>query len=266
MPSAVVSELNIYPVKSCRGISVRQATVVERGFRHDRRWMIADQDGTFLTQREHPRLSLIRTSLGADTCTLSTNGFEPLEIPLELTGGTAVGAMIWGDSVRALSAEPAANEWISTFLGIPARFLFMPDESIRPVDPEYAFNSEHVSFADGFPFLLLSEASVEDLNTRLSSPVPMNRFRPNIVVKDCRPYAEDSWEMISIGAVRFRVAKPCGRCAITTVDQDRGIKSEEPLRTLATYRSHAGNVNFGQNLVQLNRGIIHIDDAVNLLS
>lgn len=266
MASAVVSELNIFPVKSCRGISVRQATVVERGFRYDRRWMIADQTGTFLTQREHPRLSLIRTSLGADTCTLSTNGFEPLEIPLELTEGTAVSATIWGDSVRALSAEPAANEWISTFLGIPARLLFMPDESIRPVDPEYAFNNEHVHFADGFPFLLLSESSLEDLNTRLSSPVPMNRFRPNMVVKDCGPYAEDSWEMISIGAVRFRVAKPCGRCAITTVDQDQGTKEEEPLRTLATYRNHAGSVNFGQNLIHLNRGIIRIDDAVNLLS
>lgn len=266
MPSVFVSEINVYPVKSCRGIPLRRADLDRRGIRHDRRWMITGRDGGFLTQREHPRLSLIRTSIENDSIRLSSDGISPLLIPGEAAGADRVTVNIWKDTVSALSCGAEADEWISAHLQVPARIVYMPDNSLRPVNPRYALNKELTSFTDGFPLLLLSEASLADLNSRLESPVPMNRFRPNVVVTGCGGFAEDTWKTISIGPVRFRVAKPCSRCVITTVDQNKGVKGTEPLRTLSTYRNFGGDVNFGQNLIHQNPGTIRVGDEVAILS
>ena len=265
MAHRTVSGLTIFPVKSCGGIELKNAFLDVRGFRFDRRWMIADQAGRFLTQREHPRLSLIGVKQEAGTFTLSAPGIPPLNIPLSVNDKPLIQVVIWNDTVEAMTAEPDAAEWISSYLGIPCRFIYMPDTSYRPVNPRYAFKREQVNFADAFPVLLISEASLADLNSRLDTPLPMNRFRPNIVVAGCSPYEEDTWKRIQIGSTTFLVAKPCDRCAITTVDQSTGIKGKEPLRTLAQYRNRDGQVLFGQNLIHERNGEIRVGEEVTIL-
>ena len=266
MANRTVSELCIYPIKSCRGIGVPQAFLDPRGFRFDRRWMIADKSGMSMTQREYPRMSLVLVEQTTDELILNAPGMQTLRIPLILRGKPVFLAEIWGDTVRAMQAEKSSEDWISSFLGVSCRFVYMPDESFRPVNPRYAIQNEQVSFVDAFPILLISEASLADLNSRLQSPLPMNRFRPNIVVAGCAPYEEDSWKKIQIGSTIIHVVKPCVRCATTIVDQSTGIRGKEPLRTLATYRNRDGEVSFGQNLIHESTGELHIGDAVTILA
>ena len=266
MANRTVSKLTIFPVKSCRGIDVMLAALEPRGFRFDRRWMIADGSGRFFTQREYPRLALIAVEQGVNDLSLNAPGMQTLRIPLRLTGRPLLQVEIWDDRVQAMTAEPDAAKWISSFLGISCQFVYMPDASDRPVNPRYAFRKEQVSFADAFPFLLVSEASLADLNTRLETPLPMNRFRPNIVVAGCEPYEEDTWKQVQIGSTLFHVAKPCARCATTVVDQSTGIKGVEPLRTLSTYRTSNGKVLFGQNLIHEGGGEIRVGDAVTVIN
>ncbi len=266
MAGLTLSELNIYPVKSCRGIRVHQAVLVDRGLQYDRRWMIADASGRFLTQRECPRLALIEVGLEANHLVLHAAGMSEQRIPLELSGNTIRQVDIWKDTVGALGADSEANAWVSSFLGIPCQLVYMPDSTFRPVNPDYAVHEDQVSFADAFPLLLISMASLHDLNRRLEVPVPMNRFRPNIVISGCGPYEEDSWKRIQIGSALFHIVKPCSRCATVTVDQKTGIRGDEPLRTLSQYRNHDGKVHFGQNVIHGNKGIVRVGDTVALLA
>lgn len=264
MTAPFVTELFIYPIKSCGGIAVPEAAIVDRGFRFDRRWMITDTNGTFLTQRSHPRLALARVSLVEDRISITSNGLNSAHIPVEIREGKSVEVEVWQNRVRALRGNPEVEEWFSTLLGQPCWVVHMPQESIRPVRPDYATHGEHIAFSDAFPFLLLSRASLDDLNLRLPNPIPMNRFRPNIILGGCGPYAEDTWKEIRIGSVPFTVAKPCARCVTTTVDQATGKKSDEPLRTLATYRNVDGEVMFGQNLLHRSPGTIRAGDMVEI--
>jgi len=266
MANRTVSELCIYPIKSCRGIDAQQALLDQRGFKFDRRWMIADQSGKTLTQREYPRLSLILVEQTADGLTLDAPGMPALRIPLMLKSKPIFQVDIWGDAVGAMQAEKSSGDWISSFLGVSCQFVYMPDDSFRPVDPRYAIQNAQVSFVDAFPILLISEASLADLNSRLQSPLPMNRFRPNIVVAGCTPYEEDSWKRIQIGSINIHVVKPCIRCATTIVDQLTGIRGKEPLQTLATYRNNNGEVWFGQNLIHENLGELHVGDVVTVFA
>ena len=261
----VVSALNIFPIKSCGGIAVREAVVVERGFEHDRRWMVTDPNGMFLTQRNHPKLALAATTLSREHIALSAPGLDPVQIPLELAEGEAIQTVVWGSKVKALQGPREANEWFSTLLGMPCLLVHMPASSIRPVQHSSASKTDHIAFPDAFPLLVISEASLDDLNRKLAQPVPMNRFRPNIVVRGCGPYEEDTWKDIRIGSLSFLGAKPCVRCATTTVDQTTGIKGTEPLRTLATYRSRNGDVLFGQNLLHRSQGILRVGDILTPL-
>lgn len=258
----VLSDIIIYPIKSARGIRVEEARVGRCGFEFDRQWMLIDHDGEYLTQRQFPRMALLEPNLTGDLLTIGAPGMERLSVPLAADAQPSREVRIWGDRCAATPVGPTADEWLSTVLETACSLVRFPETTFRRVDPTYSNPDDQVGFADGFPFLLLSEASLADLNTRLEDPLPMNRFRPNLVVGGCAPYAEDSWKEIRIGGVGFRVVKPCARCSITTVDQATGRVGKEPLRTLARYRRVAGKVMFGQNLIHNGRGLIRMGDVV----
>jgi len=265
MSGILVSELNIYPLKSARGISLSEVLVTERGFALDRRWMLVNANNRFLSQRQVPRLALVQVEVREKSLFIQAPDIPALTFPLQPGAGDPVRVSIWDDICEAQMVSDEANDWFSRFLDLPCRLVYMPDESQRPVNPQYSVNDFQVSFADGYPFLLISRESLDDLSLRLPEPLPMNRFRPNIVVKGCEPYAEDQWKQIRIGEVTFRVVKPCSRCKITTVDQQTGASGKEPLKTLATYRLKDGKVYFGQNLIHENLGRIKLDQPVNII-
>lgn len=260
-----LGRINVYPIKSCGGIPLDEAEVDERGLRYDRRWMLVDGDGCFLSQRELPRLALVSVNLGPDALAVEAPGMPPLEVPLRPVRAGRVPVSVWGDVVGGQPVGGEADRWFEEFLGTRCSLVYMPDESVRPVDPDYGEAGDVVGFADGFPFLAISEASLDALNARLERPVPMNRFRPNLVIRGCGPFAEDGWRRVRVGSVTFRVVKPCARCVITTVDQETAAAGKEPLRTLARFRKVGSNVLFGQNLIHDSRGTLSVGDPVEVL-
>lgn len=262
----IVSELNIYPIKSCAGTALEIGNIDERGFVHDRRWLIVDENGEFLTQREIARMALIHPHVDQLTLSLSAPGMSAFELPTD-QGGQRVGVTIWKDGgVGAIDQGDQAADWLSTFLRQKVRLVRFADDYFRQVSQEYApRESDQVGFADGYPFLFISEASLADLNSRLEIPLPMNRFRPNIIIADTEPYAEDTWKVVRIGDVLFDVVKPCARCAITTTDQQTAQRSKEPLRTLATYRQQVRGAMFGQNVIHRSKGCVRTGMTVEVL-
>ncbi len=263
-----VQDLYIYPVKSLGGIRLDEALALQKGFEFDRRWMLVDESGKFISQRVEHRLALLQASTNGDGITIQhkQNPEISISIPFQQSSIGCMVVSVWDNLVEANHLGKEQDDWFSEFLGKPCRFVFQPETGKRPVSLKYAENQEQVSFADAFPYLLISQASLDELNSRLAVPVPMNRFRPNIVVSGTQPFEEDSWAEIQVGEVRFKVAKPCARCVLTTVDQETGTKGTEPLATLAQYRSIDNKVMFGQNLIALNRGIIRAGDPVKVLS
>jgi len=278
-----LTALNIYPVKSCRGVAVTSAEVDARGFVGDRRFLVVDAAGRFLTQRAHPRMALIETGLGDGALTLSASGVGSVSVAVGQALRPTVGdkprptvtVTIWKDTVTAndCGGEPAA--WLSEFLGLPCRLVRAGAAYARPIPARKLpstlhlepYTAHEVSFADGFPFLAISEESLADLNRRLDAPLPMNRFRPNLVVAGGAPYAEDAWGRFRIGSVVFHGATRCGRCVVTTTDQLTAARGQEPLRTLATYRRDAaGDVMFGRNLIhETKTGRLAVGDEIQLL-
>jgi uncharacterized protein len=256
--------LNIYPIKSARGIALQASGVDEFGLRYDRRWMVVDDAGRFLSQRSHPRLALVTTRIRGDTLEVDAAGMPTLQTPLQPSAAVTTTVTVWDDSCGATWVGETAAEWFSELLDRPCSLVHMPGDMVRPADPSYAPPSSRVSFADGFPFLLLSEESLADLNRRLDEPLPMNRFRPNLVVAGGEPYGEDRWTRFEIGGIRLRIMKPCGRCVVTTTNQETGERGREPLRTLATYRKQEGEVMFGQNVVHEGPGHLRVGDPVLL--
>ncbi|MFE1341240.1 MOSC domain-containing protein [Streptomyces sp. NPDC058733] len=282
MGNAELQSIHVHPVKAFRSLSLREAVVEPWGLAGDRRWVLIDDGGKVVTQREQPRLALAAAEpLPGGGLRLSAPGREPLTVavpkPATSTAGAATAtatADIFGDKVEAVLADPAAHAWCSAYLGTGVRLVHMDDPaSRRPVDPDFAEPGETVSFADGFPLLLTTTASLDALNSLLAQgdhahegPLPMNRFRPNVVVAGTEPWAEDGWSRIAIGDVSFRVAKPCGRCVVTTTDQDSAVRGKEPLRTLARHRRIDGQLVFGQNLIPLSAGTIRVGDPVRVLA
>ena len=261
MRVAVVSALYVYPVKSCRGIRVRQWPVVARGFAADRRWMIVDANGRFVTQRELAQLALVSTALEGEQLRLRAPGRSELVLPLRHEIGEQREVQVWED--RALGiAHAAGSTWFSRYLGAPHELVYMPDHHLRQVNPARARPGDITSFADAYPFLLLSEASLADLNSRLDVPITMDRFRPNIVISGCEPFAEDGYARVRIGEISFRGPKRCDRCVITTVDPLTGERGREPLRTLAKYRLADQKVWFGMNLIHDETGVLRVGDPV----
>lgn len=259
-----LSDVYVYPIKSCGGISLESADLGATGLLHDRRWMLVDEAGGFVSQRRYPRMALISPSLAPDRLVVRAPGMPDLEVPAEGEHGERIEVEVWGDAQRGVPAGGEADRWFSEFLNFPCRLVRKPDDDVRPVDSAYARDGDQTSFADGFPLLLISEASLEDLNMRLERPVSMNRFRPNLVVRGCGPYAEDGWGEVRVGEAVFRVAEPCPRCAITTVDQESGERGKEPLKTLATYRKADGEVWFGRNLIHTSLGTVRVGDPIEV--
>jgi MOSC domain-containing protein len=259
-----LTALNIYPIKSTHGIALAESEVDGFGLRYDRRWMVVDAFGQFLSQRSHSRLALVVPSIQRDKLQVDGPGMPTLEVPLHPSPTVTTTVAVWDDVCSASWVGESAGEWFSEFLGCECGLVHMAEDAVRPADPVFAPIGSRVSFADGFPFLLLSEESLADLNRRLAEPLPMNRFRPNLVVAGGEPYDEDRWGKLEIGGIRFRVVKPCGRCVVTTTDQTTGERGREPLRTLATYRRRDGEVMFGQNVVHEGNGRLRVGDWVHL--
>jgi hypothetical protein len=249
-----LSALFVHPVKGARAVPVAEATVEPSGLSHDRRWMVVDDTGEFVTQRELPTLALIDVRVdAAGALDLRAHGRAPLTVPATATGERRE-VRVWGDSCSAVSAGAGAAVWLSEALGRRCELVQLPAGAEREVDPEYA-RGARVGFADGFPFLIATAASLDELNRRLAAPVDMRRFRPNLVIEGSAPHEEDTWREIAVGALRFTLVKPCARCAVITVDPDRGERGKEPLATLAGYRAPGGDVHFGQNAV-LSRSLL----------
>jgi uncharacterized protein YcbX len=260
-----LSQLYVYPVKSAGGIPLEASGVDGRGLRHDRRWMLVDEAGSFMSQRRFPRMALVRLRIEPDHLVVDAPEMPPLEVPLRPPDRKLRLARVWGDLVEVSTIGDDADRWFGEFLGVGCNLVYLPEESIRPVDPAYGRRGDRVGLADGFPFLLVSEASLADLNSRLEHPVPMNRFRPNLVVGGCEPFAEDGWRLIRIGSITLRVVKPCARCTITTVDQETAARGKEPLRTLADFRRAGNKVLFGQNLIHDDTGTLRAGDPVEVV-
>jgi uncharacterized protein YcbX len=230
--------------------------------------MLVDENRQFITQREVPRMAAVDIVVEPDGLTASTNGNSIAVPALPATGDTA-SVKIWKSTVKGEFYPREVDEWFSDAIGFNCRLVVMPETSKRIVSPDYAVRrfEDTVSFADGYPFLLLGEGSLADLNSRLEVPVPMNRFRPNFVVSGSEPFEEDTWKRIRIGSTEFHIVKPCARCVLTTVDQTTGVKNgKEPLKTLSEYRNRNGNVLFGQNLIaDKSGGTVRVGDEVEVI-
>lgn len=260
--SSVVSRLMIYPVKSLGGIELKSVEVNPKGLGLDRRWMLVDPKGSMVTQRTHPLLSQIQTKLEDTVLSLAIQG-QLFEVPP--AQGEALTVKVWGDLVSARRVGGDISEKISSYVGQALELVWMGEQTIRPVESRPDTANKEVSFADGFPFLIISEASLQDLNQRLAEPVTMKHFRPNIVVSNTAAFEEDTWKRFSIGDVCFINVKPCARCVMTTVDPLSGDKGKEPLRTLGKFRRRDGEVFFGQNAVHQGTGILSLGDTVQVL-
>jgi uncharacterized protein YcbX len=261
-----LSSLIYYPIKACRGFDVDSALVERMGLEHDRRMMVVTPEGKFLTQREYPRLALVTPALNDSVVTLSAPQFDSLQVAIRASGESQPVDIWKSKGVEAVDQGDDAAAWFSDWLGTPVRLFHIADGSKRRVNPQYAINEDdHTGFADGYPILIISEESLADLNSRLETPLPMNRFRPNIVIRGCEPYAEDTWNRIQIGDVKLAIVKPCARCLVTTIDKDTLEKSREPLKTLASYRRHPSGAIFGQNVIPLNSGRLRLGMNVGVL-
>jgi len=263
-----LTEINIYPVKSTRRIALDESEVLARGLPWDRRWMLVDAQGKFMTARQHPALAMVDTRLENETLHVSVAGQPELMLPLQASECEVTKVTVWRDQCDAMSAGAEADAWFSDYLGVESHLVRMTDDMVRGVDQDYGQAGDEVSFADGFPMLLITEASLNDLNTRLEQPVSMRRFRPNLVVDGDVPYAEDNWRRFRIGSVEFEGVKNCSRCIFTTIDPDTGIKhpGTEPLRTLSQYRRRPeGGVYFGQNLIPRSGGVVRLGDEVEVI-
>jgi MOSC domain-containing protein len=262
--------LHIYPVKGLKGIPLEAARCTDRGLEHDRRWMVVDREGTFISQRSSPKMATVWTQIEGDRIVLSAPDVESVELPLAHEVPATLTVKVWSSTCKAAAGPGEVDEWLSDYLGEACRVVYMPDGTRRNSNPQYAGHDKRVGFADGYAYLVTTEASLAELNARLAGKghpaLPMNRFRPNLVIAGSTPFAEDGWQRIRIGDAVLQAAKPCGRCQVTTTDQNTGeVRGPEPLATLATYRdSREFGVMFGMNFVTVSAGHVRVGDAVSL--
>jgi len=264
MTDLQVNELAIYPVKSMRQIPLQYSPLDRFGFKHDRRWMVVDSNGQFITQRQQARMSLIQVKLMDQGVILQAPDMS--EMSVATPGNRAnTRVMIWKDQCNAVDCGDDVAHWLSRFLGVQCRLTYFTDDEVRQVDLNYADQGDRTAFSDGFPLLLLSQASLDDLNQRMEDPISMERFRPNIVVSGCEPFAEDNWRRIRVGELTLRVVKPCSRCVIPSIDPTTAERGPEPTRTLISYRRRDGKVYFGQNVIADSVGHIEVGMSVEIL-
>ncbi|SNC67228.1 hypothetical protein SAMN06265337_1880 [Hymenobacter gelipurpurascens] len=267
----VLSDLYIYPVKSLGGIRLTEAHISTRGLRHDRRWLIVNERNQFMTQRQTAAMAHLKVEPAFNGFLLRHNqrpDLLPLFVPFEATPEKTLFVTIWDDMVFAWRACPDCDEWLSDALGQPCKLVYMSDMVRRDVEPELNPGNKLVSFADGYPYLLVGKNSLAELNTRLVEPVGMERFRPNLVFSGGEAFEEDTWHEFRIGDAAFRAVRACGRCIFTTIDQKTAQKHplKEPLRTLASYRTHDGSIMFGQNVTGPASGLLRLGDTVSVSS
>jgi uncharacterized protein len=275
-----ISQINIYPIKSLDGYSPISAMVEARGLEHDRRWMVVDADGQFFTQRFYPKMALLRATVLENYLVIEekNNLNNSISVSIE-TMGAEKKVRVWDDTVMARLVSEEIDVFLSNFLETPCHLVKMPETSVRSVEEPYNTGDDEVSFADGYPFLIIGEASITDLNERLTIPlnvseqplIGMRRFRTNFVFSGGQPYEEETWSRFDIGKVAFQGVKPCGRCVMTTLDPDTGLGGKEPLATLASYRMKGKKIPFGQNVLwkknewrSLEKAIIKVGDTISL--
>ena len=264
-----LSALYRFPLKSGKGESLPLATLDKLGLVGDRRWMLVDEaSGRFLTQRADPKMSQLSALWNvAGGLTLNAEGFEALEVTVPDADTDLRGVTIWRDTLRVPDAGDAAADWLSRFVEKPVRLVHVPLQRARTTESGYGRDDDQVAFADGYPLLLIGQASLDDISHKIGRPMDMLRFRPNLVISGSEPYAEDQWRRIRIGALEFRLVKGCSRCIMTTLDPQTGERSSdrEPLATLKTYREREGEVYFGQNLLHSGPGELQLGMAVEVL-
>jgi len=264
MSNISVSQLSIYPVKSCRGIPQQSTSVEAFGLKNDRRWMVVDDDGVMLTQRKLSSMCLINVELTETGIQLSAPDMAALQVTIPTSVNTRK-VKVWNDECSAYDTGDEAANWLSQFLEMACRLVYFPEDEIRQVDLDYAKEGDKTAFSDGFPLLLISQASLDDLNSRLGSPISMNRFRPNIVVDGCQPFEEDSWKKIKIGKVEYSVVKSCSRCVIPSINPETAEREAEPTKTLIAYRKRENKIFFGQNVIAQDNGKIDVGMRVEII-
>jgi len=271
-PKLTVASLHYYPVKSLMGIEIDRAIVETRGIKDDRGWLVIDENDKFVTQREIPLMALVKATIvgngGQRSLKLEADGMPPLAVPEVFNKDNGEHRVtVWEDhNLAAVDQGDEASKWLSDYLKKNVRLVRMGTDTVRDVHAEMPdAPAGQVSFQDGYPFLIISQASLDDLNNRLDEALPMNRFRPNIVVEGAEPFAEDSWQTIRIGDVTLEMDKQCARCVITTIDQKTAKKNKEPLHSLAKFRLVDNQVMFGQNAIHLNNGTINVSDDIEVL-
>jgi len=262
-----LSEINIYPIKSLGGIRLEKAKLEEKGLQYDRRWMLVDEEGTFITQRKHFELALLAVNIAEGRLIVShkTLPGQSISFALDEDTGVQIPVVIWNDTANGLEVNAEVSKWFSDFLKFDVKLVKMPLVEKRLVDPKYASNDEIVSFADGYPCLLIGQSALNGLNEKLSDPVRMDRFRPNFVFTGGTPHIEDTFNRFYIGEIQFTAVKPCARCVLITIDQQTGEKGQEPLRTLAGYRTIGKKIMFGQNLLHQQTGEIRVGDELKVI-
>ena len=252
-----IGALYVYPIKSLPGVAVPRAEVTDRGFRYDRRMMLVDPTGRFVTQRDLPDLVTLGVELDDEQLRVSADDQPELRLPLQVEGPT-IEVQVWRSHVTAVRVGDEADAWFSEAMQRPLRLVYMPDRAHREVNHVWAPEGGLVSFADGYPYLAVTQSALEELSAKVGATMSARRFRPNIVVAGAPPFAEDAWASFRVGTVRFHGVKPCDRCVVVTRDPDTGAGGTEPLATLAGYRKRDGHVYFGQNLMSVGRGAVEV--------
>jgi uncharacterized protein YcbX len=264
MPDYKLTQIWIYPIKSLGGISLLSAQVMGKGLQHDRRRMLINETNAGMTQRTFPKMALFKTSISNGHLNIK---YGPHELSVDLEDNDRshpLNVNIWDDQVEAFEVRPRVSQWFSEMLSIKCKLVFFPENNSRPVDPRYKVNDENVSLADAYPFVIIGQSSLDDLNSRLVEGVPIDRFRPNFVFEGGKPYEEDSWRTFAVGDVRFVGVKLCARCILPTVNQETAERGVEPLKTLSSYRKWDNKVHFGRNLVVLDNKTVNVGDRIVL--
>lgn len=261
-----IHSLHVYPIKSCRGIDLPSAQLVATGIQYDRHWMLIDEQGNFLSQRNLPQMAGISCTFSNQGLMVNAQHQQTLELPFEQKAEKYRSVKIWNDECKAAVVSSQASAWFSRVLGLSCELVYLPDSEKRQVDLRYAEPGQIVGFADGFPLLLVSRASIDLLNEKLEQKVSIDRFRPNIVIDGCPPHAEDDWHKIAIGDIEIQLAKPCSRCVIPSIDQHSSAKHPTILKALASYRRSENKIFFGQNGLHNRQGVISQGQAIRLIN
>jgi uncharacterized protein YcbX len=263
----IITEINIYPIKSLGGISLETAQVEDRGLQYDRRWVLADGENMFMTQRENEQMALIDVAIENDGLKIShrKKAIASLKVPFEPQTDDSRMITIWDDVVRGVRVSDEADAWFTEVLGKETHLYYQPDDSIRPTDPKYSITQEeHTSFSDAYPILILGQSSLDFLNDKLEEKMEMKRFRPNLVFEGGEAHEEDTFRYFKVGSAKLVGVKLCARCVLTTINPKTAEKGKEPLKTLAQYRKDGNKILFGQNLLVVEKGKIALGDEIVL--